>query len=66
MKRDEWFETKWHYLRRFGPLAIGGLICAAIGFLTDRTWLALAHAPRCDFRECLGLRLIFIVWPAES
>ena len=41
MKRDEWFEAKWHYLRRFGPFAIGGLIRAAIGFVTDRTWLAL-------------------------
>ena len=41
MRREEWFETKWHYLRRFGPFAIGGLVCAAIGVGTDRIWLAL-------------------------
>lgn len=41
MKREEWFEAKWRYLRRFGPFAIGGLVLVAIGFGTDRTWLAL-------------------------
>ena len=40
MRREEWFETKWRYLRRFGPFAIGGLVCAAIGVGTDRIWLA--------------------------
>jgi hypothetical protein len=41
MKREDWFEAKWRYLRRFGPFAIAGLICAAVGFGTDRTWLAM-------------------------
>ena len=41
MQREEWFEAKWHYLRRFGPFAIGGLVCAVVGFGTNPTWLAL-------------------------
>jgi hypothetical protein len=40
MKREEWFEAKWRYLRRFGPFAIVGSICVAAGFATHRTWLA--------------------------
>lgn len=26
MKREEWFEKKWHYLRRFGYFALGGVL----------------------------------------
>jgi hypothetical protein len=41
MKRQEWFEAKWRYLRRFGPFAIGGVLCAAFGLGTDSHWLAV-------------------------
>ena len=40
MKRHEWFEAKWQYLRRFGSFAIGGLVAAAIGLSTGLAWLA--------------------------
>ncbi|MBB6092911.1 ABC-type transport system involved in cytochrome bd biosynthesis fused ATPase/permease subunit [Povalibacter uvarum] len=39
MKRDKWFEAKWRYLRRFGPLAIAGLVVAVIGFAISAQWL---------------------------
>ena len=38
MKRHEWFEAKWQYLRRFGSFAIGGLVVAAIGLFGYAAW----------------------------
>jgi hypothetical protein len=42
MQREEWFERKWHHLRRFGYFALGGLLLIAIGLAADQQWLTFA------------------------
>lgn len=41
MKREEWFEKKWYYLRRFGYFALGGVLVMLIGMFTDLMPLAI-------------------------
>lgn len=36
MKRAEWFEKKWYYLRRLGYFALGGLVLIPIYHWKDR------------------------------
>src|SRR5262245_43408378 len=38
MTREEWFTKKWNYLRKFGPVAIVGLVATIIGIATDHRW----------------------------